>query len=211
MKQRSLNFTSSLAMRIGLSSRLSSHRDEDVARHAGDVLLDQGRAVGDVVEPVRRQQVLQLQAVDARGVRLLDVEVVGVLVDAVDDPDPERQRVAEAAEVDPVDVEVVHDRQVAVDLQQRVDVLEVDLQRLHLVGRIEDRLPQGVAPVRVREGQALPEVFEPRVRDRKLQLAPEPREISRQRRADRVARLPQGAAERASMPAGSGSSGVWSR
>jgi hypothetical protein len=107
-KQRSLNFTSSLATRMGFSSLLVEPAfDEDVARDARDVLLDQGVAVGDEVQAVGREQVLELEAVDARGVGLLHVEVVLVVVVGIDDPDAEGRRVAEGAEVDAVDVEVL--------------------------------------------------------------------------------------------------------
>jgi len=42
------------------------------------VLLDQRGAGGEEVQAVGREQVLELEAVDARGVGLLDVEVSGL-------------------------------------------------------------------------------------------------------------------------------------
>ena len=101
----------------------------------GDVLLDQRAPVRQEIEAVRGEEVLQLESVDAGGVRLLHVEVVLVVVVGVDDPDPEGRRVAEGAEVHPVDVEVLHDRQVAVDLEERIDLLQGLVQGAHLARR----------------------------------------------------------------------------
>jgi hypothetical protein len=70
---------------------------------------------------------LELEPVDAGGVGLLDVEIVLIVVVRVDDPDAERRRVAEGAEVDAVDVEVPDDGEVAVDLEQCVDRLSASL------------------------------------------------------------------------------------
>ena len=107
MKQRSLNFTSSLATRTGFRSPLMQPAlDEDVAGDAGNMFLDQHAAGGEEAEAVGGEQVFEFQPVDAGGVGLLDVEVVGIVVVGVDDPDAERLRVAEGAEIDAVDVEV---------------------------------------------------------------------------------------------------------
>ena len=80
--------------------------DEDIARDAWNVLLDQHAAAGEKAEPVGGEQVLEFKTVDARGIGFLDIEVVGIVVVGVDDPDAERLRVAEGAEIDAVDVEV---------------------------------------------------------------------------------------------------------
>ena len=100
-----------------------------VARDAGDVFLDQRVVVDEVDDVVRREQVLEFEAVDARGVGLLDVEVVVVVVEVVHHADAERLGVAEHAVVDALDVEMAHRRHVAVGLEQRVDLGEarVDL------------------------------------------------------------------------------------
>ena len=64
--------------------------DEDVARDAGDVLLDERRAVGDEIQAVGGEEVLEFEAVDAGRVGLLHVKIVLVVVVGVDDADAER-------------------------------------------------------------------------------------------------------------------------
>ena len=105
------------------------------------MFLDQHAAGGEEAEAVGREQVFELQPVDAGGIGLLDVEVVGIVVEGVDDPDAERLRIPEGAEVDAVDVEVAHDREIAVDLEQGVDALEVFVERAHLLGMVRHRFP----------------------------------------------------------------------
>ena len=75
---------------------------EDIARNAGDVFLDQGVAIDQIVDAVGREDVFEFEAVDARGVGVFDVEIVGVVVEQVGDADAERQRVAEIPEVDAI-------------------------------------------------------------------------------------------------------------
>ncbi len=75
---------------------------ENVSRDASDMFLDQGVAVDEVVDAVGWKDVFELESVDARGVRVFDVEVVGVVVEKVGDADAERLRVPELAVVDPV-------------------------------------------------------------------------------------------------------------
>jgi len=164
-------------------------RDEDVARDAGDVLLDQGVAVREEVEPVGRQQVLQFQAVDARGIRLLHVEVVLVVVVGVDHAHAERRRVAEAAEIHAVDVEVLHHRQVAVDLQAGVDALQALVERGHLLGTVDHRVPQRGPALGVAQRDRLVEVAEPLVRHRQFALAPVAVQVGAQPFTDRNTRL----------------------
>ena len=117
---------------------------EDVAGDAGDVLLDQRLAPGEVEHAVRREQVLELEAADARGVAHLHVEVVVVLVVSVDDADAEGLRVAEGTEVHAVHVDVAEDLHAAFAAQQRVRLEQALRQPPHLLGRIRDGLPERV-------------------------------------------------------------------
>ena len=52
-------------------------------------------------------------------------------------------KVPEGAEVHAVDVEVLHDGEIAVDLQQRVDPLQVLVERGHLGHVVDHAVPQG--------------------------------------------------------------------
>ena len=76
--------------------------DEGVARHSGDVLFNESVPVDEIVDPVRGEDVFEFEAVNARRIGDLHVEVVVVVVELVHDPDPERPRIPEIAEVDPV-------------------------------------------------------------------------------------------------------------
>jgi hypothetical protein len=146
--------------------------DVDVARDPRHVLLHQGVAVGEEVDPVRREQVLELQAVHARGVRLLHVEVVLVVVVGIDDPDTEGRRIAEGAEVDPVDVEVADHREIAVDLEPGVDLLQGLVEVRHLAGVVDHGVPERRLAVFVGQRDDLVKRAQPLVGDREIALAP---------------------------------------
>ncbi len=70
------------------------------------------------------EDVFEFEPVNAGGVGLLDVVVVGVAVEEVRDADPERAGVAELAEVDAVHHEVLGELEVAADLEHGVDIGE---------------------------------------------------------------------------------------
>ena len=80
--------------------------DEDIAGHAGDVLLDESVAIDEVVDAIRREDVLELEAVDARGVGLFDVKVIGVVVVEVGDANTERFGISKISEVDAIHTKV---------------------------------------------------------------------------------------------------------
>nr|GFD33511.1 hypothetical protein [Tanacetum cinerariifolium] len=82
--------------------------DKIVARNTGNMLLDERIAgINQVVHRVGRQQVFQLQPIEARGIGLLHVEVVVVVVELVEDAHPKGPRVAEVAVVDAVGEQVL--------------------------------------------------------------------------------------------------------
>jgi hypothetical protein len=85
------------------------------------VFLDEGVAVDQVVDAVGREDVFEFESVDARGVGVLDVEVVRVVVEEVGDADAERAGVSEIAEVDAVHEQVLVLRGVAAELELGVD------------------------------------------------------------------------------------------
>ena len=163
--------------------------DEDIAGNAGNVLLDQHAAAGEKTEPVRGKQVLEFKAVDARGIGLLDIEMVGIVVVGVDDPDAERLRVAEGAEVDAVDVKVRHDREIAVDLEQGVDALQILVECAHVLGAVGHGLPERRPAVGVNKRRGLLEITEPFIRDGQLAVAPVAVQVGAEFADDGIARL----------------------
>src|SRR5690606_10505307 len=117
---------------------------EHVPRYADDVLLDDRLAADEIVYTVRRQDVLELEAVHAIGVDPLDVKVVEEVVDPVDRPNPEGQRVSVQAQVYAVDVDVLCNREVAVEPQGGVGLPKLFLD-LELLGRaVKNRRPERI-------------------------------------------------------------------
>ena len=132
---------------------------------------------------------LELEAVDARSICLFDIEIVGILVERIDDPDPEWLRVSEGAEVDAVDVKVGHDREVTVDLEQGVDAFEILAERAHFLGTVCDGLPERGPPLGVDERRGFMEIAKPLVAHREIAFAPEPAQVGAELINDRIARL----------------------
>ena len=120
--------------------------DEEIPGNTGHVLLDERVSAGQVVHAVGREQVLELQPVNPRGIRPLDVKVILVVVVGIDDPDPERLGVSERTIVHAIDVKVVERRTVATAFQQGVNVFQRLENPRHLERPVSDRLPQGVVP-----------------------------------------------------------------
>ena len=87
--------------------------DEDVSRHAGDVLLHEGAAVGEVVDAIGGEQMLEFQTVDARGIGDLHVEVVVVVIVLIDHPDPKGSGITKLAEVHTLHIQVGHCLEIA--------------------------------------------------------------------------------------------------
>ena len=63
---------------------------------------------------------LKLEAIDAIGINPLDVEIIKVLIDAIDHPNSEGKRISVIAQINPVDVEMIGDRHIAVGLQDGI-------------------------------------------------------------------------------------------
>ena len=95
--------------------------DEDVAGQADDVFLDKGRAVSDEIQTIGREQVFELEAVEAGGVGFFDVKVILIIIVRIDDADAKRRGVAEGAVVDAVHVKVTHHGEVTVNFEQSVN------------------------------------------------------------------------------------------
>src|SRR5208283_2952857 len=100
-----------------------------------------------------------------------------------------RLRVPEGAEVDAIDVEVAHDREIAIDLEQGVDALEVFVERAHRLGMIRDRFPQRGLPGGVHERGGLLKIPEPFVADGQFAIAPIAAQVGPELIDDRIARL----------------------
>ncbi len=131
----------------------------------------------------------ELQAVDAGGIRFFDVKVVGIIVEGIDDPDAERLRIPEGAKVDAIDVEVAHDREIAVDLEQRIDALEVFVEHAHLLGMIRHRFPEGGLSGGVHERGRLLKIPESLVTDGQIAIAPVTAQVGPELINNRIARL----------------------
>ena len=150
------------------------------------MLLDEGVALDHVVDPVRREDVLQLEAVDARSIRLLHVEVVGVVVEKVGHADSERLGVAEFPVVDAIHPEmlvldgVTADLQLAVDPDQPRPDLGEDFRRIH------HRQPQGLPALRILVGHRTGEARQLRIDAGDVTEAVEVVEILPQRRGNRI-------------------------
>ena len=127
---------------------------------------------------------LELKAVDARGVRLFDVEVVLIVVVGVDDPDAERGGVSKRAEVDAIDVEVLHHGEVAVDFQESIDLLQCVVEFAHLGGVVDDGFPKRGPPLFVGQSNALAKAAEAFVGDGEIALAFVAAEVAEQIGAD---------------------------
>ena len=167
---------------------------EDVAGDAGDVLLDQRLAPGEVEHAVRREQVLEFEPADARGVADLHVEVVVVLVVRVDDADAEGLRVAEGAEVHAVHVDVAEHLHAAFAAQERIRLEQALRKPAHLFGRIRDSLPERVLAA-FEQGHRRGELAQLGVRDGQGDFAAFARQIRAEFFADRIRRLAVGPLE----------------
>jgi hypothetical protein len=155
----------------------------------GDVFLDERLVRDEIRDVIRRKQVLEFEAVDARRVRLLHIEVVVVVIEMIHHAHPERLGVAEDTIVDPLDVEVPHGGHVAVGLQERVNFREACMDLTREFGFVNRRLPERVAAILVDQRERVREPHEILVGHRKPDLAPVLGEILTQCRVDRVDQL----------------------
>ena len=161
--------------------------EEDVARNAGDVFLDEGVAVDEIVDAVWREDVFEFEAEDARGVGVLDVEIVRVVVEEIGDADAERAGVSEIAVIDAVHEQVFVLGGVAAEFEFGVDGGEARPEFREDLGRIHHGEPEGFAALRVLVGDGAGEAAEFAVDPRDVPLAVEVIEILPQRLRDGVA------------------------
>ena len=159
--------------------------DEDVPGYAGDMLLDQRAAMGEEIEPVRGKEVLELKAVHAGGVGLLDVEIVVVVVVRIYDSDPERGRVAEGAEIHPVRVKVLHHRHVAINLDEGVHLLQSLVEGPHFAPVVDHRVPERRLSLCVRQRNDLGEAPQALIGDWQVAVPLERAQIAPKAFADR--------------------------
>ena len=166
--------------------------DKNISGNPDDVLFDEGRAVRDVVEAVGREQVLEFETVDAGGVGFLHVEIVLIVVVGVDDPDAKRGRVAEGAKIHAVDVEMVDDRKITVDLEDRVDFFQCLVEGGHLGLVVDHGIPERGLAVFVGERNDFVKRPESFVGDGEIAFATVAAEVAPEIWADGKARLTLG-------------------
>ena len=99
---------------------------------------------------VRGEQVLQFKTVHPARVVLLDVVVIVVVVDLVQDLDPEGLRVPISAEINAGHSEVVDPP--AIGNEQLIGLHQLLMQAFHVVRTVHHRIPQGLLPLRVQQG-----------------------------------------------------------
>ena len=97
--------------------------------------------MGEIGDAVWGKQVLELQAIDAGSVGLLDIIVIVVVVELVDDADAKRVGIGEMAIVDPGHIEVFGIAQVAFGLQDGVHLYEAVADKVPVAHVIADGFP----------------------------------------------------------------------
>ena len=145
--------------------------DENVAGQADDVLLNEGRAVSDEIQPVGREEVFELEAVDAGGVGFFDVKIILIIVVRIDDADAKRRGVPEGAVVDAVHVKVAHHGEIAVNLEQSVNEFQRLVEFAHLGAVVDDGVPERGCTFVIREWDYLLKSAEAFVSDGEIALA----------------------------------------
>ena len=113
------------------------------------MFLDEGGAVDNIIDAVGGEDVLEFQAVDARGVRLFHIEIVRVVIEHIGDAHPERLGVAEVAEINAVHQQVFMLGDVTPEFQLGVDAGEPGPQFGEDIGRIHHGEPKRFAAARV--------------------------------------------------------------
>jgi hypothetical protein len=84
--------------------------NEYIAGNAGNVFFNQCILIGEVRDAVGRQNMFQLQPVNARRIGNFDIVMVLIVVKLVHDADAEWVGITKAAIVDPRHIEVVGKR-----------------------------------------------------------------------------------------------------
>ena len=129
--------------------------DEDVSRNSGNVLLNQGVPIDQIIDPVRRKDVLQLQPVNPVSIRNLDVIIIRIAIKLIRNPDPERPGIAKLPKINPLHAQVFRQREVAPDLQDRIDLRKLRPKVFHYLLRIGDGKPERFFSVRILVGHGL--------------------------------------------------------
>jgi von Willebrand factor type A domain len=162
---------------------------ENISWNPGDVLFDQGVSLHQVIDAVRGKDVLQLQAIDARGIRLLHIEVVGIVIEEIGDPDAERARVSEFPEIHAVDGEVIMMLGKAAHLQLGVDFRQLRAQLLHDLAWVVHGEPEGFFSAGIFVGDESGVMIQVRVNFRNIPHPVKAVEILPQQRGDGIHQL----------------------
>src|SRR5581483_1798109 len=104
--------------------------------------------------------------------------MIGIVVIRIHDPNTKRRGISERTVVDAIDIQVLHDREIAVDSQNRVDALEVLVERRHLHSVIDDGLPEGLPPLFIMKRCTFGKPAQPLIRYRNIAFTAEPAKIS---------------------------------
>lgn len=88
------------------------------------MFLHQCVQVCEIRDMVGGQDMLQFQSVNTGSIRQFDIVMVLIVVELIDDPDPERVGVAETAVIDPGHIQVFDKTEVAFGFQGGIDPYE---------------------------------------------------------------------------------------
>src|SRR4051812_37939515 len=115
---------------------------------------------------------LEFQAIHTGSISAFHVKMVGIVVVRIHDPNTERGRVAKGTVIDPIDVQMLHDREVAIYPQNGIDPFEILVQRAHLNAIIHDRFPKCLATFVVMKRGTFGEAPEALISYRDIALTP---------------------------------------
>lgn len=160
--------------------------NEDIARNACDVFLDQGVAIDEVVDAVGREDVFQLQAKESGSIGVFDIIIIRVAVKEVGDADAEWAGVSKLAEVDALNSKVIGEAQVVADFEHGIDPGELGSELGHNLGRIHYLQPESFLAFGVFVGDGAGEAEEFVVDERDFRKPAVVREIVSEGIRDRV-------------------------
>ena len=146
--------------------------DECVAGDSGNVLLDQGVLADQIADTEGGENVFQFEPANTRGVGVFHVVMIRVAVELVDDSDAKGSRIAEVAEVNALDREMLRAGKIAADLEQRVNGGQLRLKLHHDLRRVGHRQPKCFASRRVFVGHGSGEAQQVVVDQRHVGVAP---------------------------------------
>ena len=109
---------------------------------------------------------LEFHPVNSRSIGVLHVEIIEQVIEAVNDPHPDRMRVGVQAPVYAVDVQVVKPSNFPADFQLNVNLEEcvVNFPAVTLV--VDERFPERIVAEAVEEGYGIAETKQVVIRDR---------------------------------------------